>query len=113
MTESFIERVKNYFKLQILYGKLLFKTGIDPMKSVYDIKYDTKFSSDTQKLEIDITALAYHKSLKLGIEPFNTHSLNELIHAIQIAEGCSPCFKNKPDCSEARCCWMKLCFKES
>ena len=36
----------------------------------------------------------------------------DLIHAIQIAEGCLPCFgKSGGQCSYTDCCFMKDCFK--
>ena len=36
----------------------------------------------------------------------------ELIHAIQLAEGCTPCFgKSDGLCSYTDCCFMTDCFK--
>lgn len=36
----------------------------------------------------------------------------ELIHAIQVAEGCMPCFgKSDGQCSYIDCCFMTDCFK--
>ena len=36
----------------------------------------------------------------------------ELIHAIQLAEGCMPCFgKSDGRCSYVDCCFMTDCFK--
>jgi hypothetical protein len=36
----------------------------------------------------------------------------DLIHAIQIAEGCLPCFgKSGGQCSYTDCCFVKDCFK--
>ena len=36
----------------------------------------------------------------------------ELIHAIQTAEGCAPCFgRSNGDCSNTACCFMTDCLK--
>lgn len=36
----------------------------------------------------------------------------ELIHSIQIAEGCTPCFgRSGGTCPWTECCWRKECFK--
>ena len=36
----------------------------------------------------------------------------DIIHAIQVAEGCTPCFgKSGGQCSYTNCCFMQDCFK--
>lgn len=36
----------------------------------------------------------------------------ELIHAIQAAEGCTPCYgRSNGDCPWLDCCWRSDCFK--
>jgi len=36
----------------------------------------------------------------------------ELIHAIQSAEGCTPCYgRSNGDCPWTECCWRSDCFK--
>ena len=36
----------------------------------------------------------------------------DIIHAIQVAEGCMPCFgKSGGQCSYTNCCFMQDCFK--
>lgn len=112
MASLLLEKIKNFIKLQILYSRLLFSTEACPMKPILEVRLENKNNSDTQKLEIDITTLAFHKAINLGLNVVDYKDVNEMIHAIQIKENCQPCFKNKPDCSESRCCWMKLCFKE-
>lgn len=113
MSSLFLEKLKNYFKTQFLYGRLLFSTEAEPIKNIYDVKLESILNSDTQKLEVDITALAYHKAIGLGVNAQNYNNIVTLINVIQIKEGNSPCFRNRRDCSEDKCCWMKFCFKES
>jgi len=51
------------------------------------------------------------KAKALGINPGKTKKV-ELIHAIQLAEGCTPCFgKSDGQCSYTDCCFMTDCFK--
>lgn len=36
----------------------------------------------------------------------------ELVHAIQIAEGCTPCFGTSDgQCTQTECCFMQDCLK--
>jgi hypothetical protein len=47
----------------------------------------------------------------LGIEPKKMKKA-ELVHAIQIAEGCTPCYgRSNGDCPWTECCWRGDCFK--
>ena len=51
------------------------------------------------------------KAKMLGIEPGNM-SKTELIHAIQRAEGNTPCYgTSNGDCPNIDCCFMDDCFK--
>ena len=51
------------------------------------------------------------KAVVLGVEPKKMKKA-ELIHAIQLAEGCTPCFgRSNGDCSWTECCWRSDCFK--
>ncbi len=51
------------------------------------------------------------KANYLGITPGKMKK-PELIHAIQIAEGCTPCFgRSNGQCSNTDCCFMKDCLK--
>ena len=51
------------------------------------------------------------KAKALGVEPGKMKKA-ELIHAIQIAEGCTPCYgRSKGDCPWMQCCWRSDCFK--
>jgi hypothetical protein len=51
------------------------------------------------------------KAKALGIIPGKMKK-TELIHTIQIAEGCTPCFgKSNGQCSYTDCCFMTDCFK--
>ncbi len=51
------------------------------------------------------------KANYLGITPGKMKK-PELIHAIQTAEGCTPCFgRSNGQCSNTDCCFMKDCLK--
>ncbi len=51
------------------------------------------------------------KAKDLGVTPGKMKK-TELIHAIQIAEGCTPCFgKSNGQCERADCCFMQDCLK--
>lgn len=51
------------------------------------------------------------KAKALGVEPGKMKKA-ELIHAIQIAEGCTPCYgRSNGDCPWMQCCWRGDCFK--
>ena len=53
------------------------------------------------------------KAKALGIMPGKMKK-TELIHAIQIAEGFTPCFgKSGGQCEYTVCCFMQDCFKVS
>lgn len=46
------------------------------------------------------------KAKALGVEPRKMKK-TELIHAIQIAEGCTPCY----GCSNGACPWTECCWR--
>jgi len=51
------------------------------------------------------------KAKTLGVEPRKMKKA-ELIHAIQIAEGCAPCYgRSNGSCPWVECCWRSDCFK--
>ena len=51
------------------------------------------------------------KAKDLGITPAKMKKV-ELIHAIQAAEGCTPCYgRSGGDCPWTQCCWRGDCFK--
>ena len=51
------------------------------------------------------------KAKTLGVNPGKLKKA-DLIHAIQIAEGCTPCYgRSKGDCPWLECCWRGDCFK--
>lgn len=51
------------------------------------------------------------KAKGLGITPGKMKKA-ELIHAIQTAEGCTPCFGwSNGECSNIDCCFMQDCLK--
>lgn len=112
MTDLLLYKIKQYIQRQLAYSKLLFDTTTEPIKSVYEIKESAALNKAVLQIEEDIKNLAYQKALNLGFDPTVFDSLTHLIWEIQKREGFKPCFKNMDDCTEARCCWMKLCFKE-
>jgi hypothetical protein len=51
------------------------------------------------------------KAKVLGVEPGKKKKA-ELIHAIQVAEGCTPCYgRAHGNCPWTQCCWRTDCFK--
>jgi len=51
------------------------------------------------------------KAKGLGIIPGKMKKA-ELIHAVQIAEGCTPCYgRSNGQCPHTDCCFMKDCLK--
>lgn len=51
------------------------------------------------------------KAKTLGLEPGKLKKA-DLIHAIQIAEGCTPCYgRSGGECPWTQCCWRSDCFK--
>lgn len=51
------------------------------------------------------------KAEALGIRPGKMKKV-ELIHSIQIAEGCTPCFgRSNGQCGNLDCCFMQDCLK--
>jgi len=47
----------------------------------------------------------------MGITPGKMKKA-ELIHAIQMAEGCTPCYgRSNGQCPWLECCWRSDCFK--
>lgn len=51
------------------------------------------------------------KAVYLGIQP-STMNKTELIHSIQRAEGCTPCFgTSNSQCPYTDCCFMPDCLK--
>lgn len=51
------------------------------------------------------------KAQSLGITPGKMKKA-DLIHAIQVAEGCTPCFgRSGGHCSYTDCCFMTDCLK--
>jgi len=51
------------------------------------------------------------KAMALGLKPGKMKKA-ELIHAIQLAEGCTPCFgRSNGYCAYSDCCFMTDCLK--
>ena len=51
------------------------------------------------------------KAIGLGIDPGKMKKV-ELIHAIQMAEHCTPCYgRSGGNCPWLQCCWRTDCFK--
>jgi len=52
-----------------------------------------------------------HKAKRLGVSPGKMRKV-ELIHSIQEAEGCTPCFgTSNGECQYSDCCFMPDCLK--
>ncbi|MBN2456697.1 MAG: Rho termination factor N-terminal domain-containing protein [Sedimentisphaerales bacterium] len=52
-----------------------------------------------------------NKAKALGVKPAKMKK-NQLIHAIQIAEGCTPCFgKSNGYCPNTDCCFIYDCLR--
>lgn len=50
------------------------------------------------------------KAKSLGINPGKLKKA-DLIHSIQVAEGCTPCYgRSNGDCPWTQCCWRGGCF---
>jgi hypothetical protein len=50
------------------------------------------------------------KAKSRGINPGKLKKA-ELIHSIQVAEGCTPCYgRSNGDCPWTQCCWRGDCF---
>ncbi len=50
------------------------------------------------------------KAKTLGINPGKLKKA-DLIHSIQVAEGCTPCYgRSNGDCPWTQCCWRGDCF---
>jgi hypothetical protein len=50
------------------------------------------------------------KAKTLGISPGKLKK-TDLIHSIQVAEGCTPCYgRSNGDCPWTQCCWRGDCF---
>lgn len=66
----------------------------------------------TQVLEQSMTMPQIKdKARGLGIAPGKTKKA-ELIHSIQLAENCTPCYGNSGgDCSQNDCCFRKDCLR--
>jgi len=54
-------------------------------------------------------SLARKKAAELGVVQARGVSLADLIHRIQQAEGCQPCFKEREICDQNNCCWQVSC----
>lgn len=49
------------------------------------------------------------KAKSLGVKNYSKMNKADLIKAIQMAEGNSPCFQEITDCRQYDCCWMGDC----
>jgi hypothetical protein len=54
-------------------------------------------------------SFARKKAAQLGVTQERGMGLAELIHRIQQAEGCQPCFKEREICDQNNCCWRGSC----
>ncbi len=50
------------------------------------------------------------KAKVMGVKGLSKKSKPEIIHAIQIAEGNSPCFQQIPDCAIQDCLYRSECI---
>jgi len=67
-------------------------------------------STKTEEKQIGMPEIRM-KAKALGLTPGNMKKA-DLIHAIQVAEGCMPCFRRSGgQCAYTDCCFMKDCFK--
>jgi len=55
------------------------------------------------------------KARELGVGPIKGVGRVDLIHAIQMKEGNSPCYATAHDtmCDQFLCCWRENCFEDS
>jgi hypothetical protein len=52
------------------------------------------------------------KAKALGIDGSKMKKKTELVHAIQKAEGCTPCYgRSTGSCPWTQCCWRSDCFR--
>lgn len=66
----------------------------------------------TEATEINITEMK-ERAKSLGIDPEEMKE-TELIHSIQIAEDCTPCFgTSSGQCDQFDCCFMQSCLQSS
>jgi hypothetical protein len=50
------------------------------------------------------------KAKTLGVNVTNKMKKAELVHAIQVAEGCTPCYgRSNGNCQWTQCCWRSDC----
>ena len=50
------------------------------------------------------------KAKRLGVNAGKMKKV-ELIHAVQVAEGCTPCYgRSNGNCPWTQCCWRGDCF---
>jgi hypothetical protein len=49
------------------------------------------------------------KARHLGVKNYSRLNKMDLIHAIQVAEGNSPCYQQIYDCRVDDCCWREDC----
>jgi hypothetical protein len=67
-------------------------------------------STKTEEKQIGMPEIRM-KAIALGITPGKMKKA-DLIHAIQVAEGCKPCFgRSGGQCAYTDCCFMKDCLK--
>ena len=57
-------------------------------------------------------SLARKKAIVLGVPQEKGVKLRELICRIQEKEGNDSCFRKRPTCSQASCCWQASCGAE-
>ncbi len=50
------------------------------------------------------------KAKSMGVDVKKIKSKEELIHAIQRAEGYQECFKSRTECDQFGCLWRKDCI---
>lgn len=66
-------------------------------------------TTETTPQCMDITKIR-QRAESIGIDP-GKMKMAELVHSIQIAEGCSPCFgESAVECSNTDCCFMPDCL---
>ena len=52
------------------------------------------------------------KAKVLKVSNYSRMRKDELIRAIQAAEGNGPCYGTIPDCKQTDCCWMEDCLSD-
>ena len=99
---------KNYEKLWLFYADIRF--GHKPSLEDYNIRRQKMPATIAAKKSLSLAGIKT-KAKALGIKPGNMKK-PELIHAIQIAEGYTPCFgRSNGQCSNTDCCFIKDCLK--